>query len=250
MKLLLHELAKRTPTVDFSSTVPVVISRESDIDIYVQSHEMPFKSMSFEALERYPILDCGAELDDDMKLLVYCYHITELSPSTYEIILMARFSHSNNLGVLRLTENTSYIYDIASNRWDFDNYGHSSEIYNGFVSHRWLFLSAMYDKKMQRGTVKPRSTMIGKGKKRRKYTPKDYIVVAPSDGHSRMSKSVGRNITWDHSWRVSGHWRRLPEGAKIKGKDRDGNRTVEGLTWIPEHIKGDGPEIIKARIVR
>lgn len=52
-------------------------------------------------------------------------------------------------------------------------------------------------------------------------------------------------IEWTHSWEVIGHWRTI----KGLGKDQQGNRTVEGKTWVSACVKGDGELIKKVRVL-
>lgn len=48
-------------------------------------------------------------------------------------------------------------------------------------------------------------------------------------------------IEWSHSWIVRGHWRRLrnPDTGKFDGR----------VTWVKPHIKGDGPLVLKERLI-
>lgn len=65
----------------------------------------------------------------------------------------------------------------------------------------------------------------------------------------KTSKSVqslyGGPIDWQHSWSVRGHWRKC---ATI-GKDREGNYSSPGFTWVKDHQKGSGPFIPKTRVM-
>lgn len=65
------------------------------------------------------------------------------------------------------------------------------------------------------------------------------------DGNSRTTVSMA--VNWSHQWSVRGHWRRVP----TVGKDREGNLTVKGFTWVVPHVKGpEASELIsKVRIV-
>ena len=76
--------------------------------------------------------------------------------------------------------------------------------------------------KGQRQTYKPSGTIYINGNKREKTKP----AVA------------GYQFTrWIEAWRVRGHWRKYEGGI---GKDRNGERCVEGYTWVSAYEKGEG----------
>lgn len=59
-----------------------------------------------------------------------------------------------------------------------------------------------------------------------------------------------RDIVWTKSWSCCGHWRKLPEESEILGKNRQGERVVEGMTWVKEHTKGEGELINSIRVIK
>lgn len=74
------------------------------------------------------------------------------------------------------------------------------------------------------------------GKEEEKY-PKQYKKIKP----------VG-TLSFDHSFSVRGHWRRVAEGTI--GKNRNGEYTVEGFTWVKEHVRGEGELLRKLRVIK
>ena len=56
------------------------------------------------------------------------------------------------------------------------------------------------------------------------------------------------NCCFDHSFRVIGHWRRI--NPKTYGKNRNGEYIVTGMTWVKEHMRGEGDLIKKIRVVK
>lgn len=56
----------------------------------------------------------------------------------------------------------------------------------------------------------------------------------------------GNKIDWTHSWLVRGHWRKV-DGI---GKDRNGDYTIEGMTWVNPHKKGEGVLVKKIHFVK
>jgi hypothetical protein len=99
-----------------------------------------------------------------------------------------------------------------------------------------------------------REVAVGREKHSRSYSGvgsqgqvniSNWVRVTPRADAERSGTGPRRNIEWSHSWWVAGHWRKH-EGL---GKDRAGNRTVEGRTWVVAHTKGEGPELLKGRKV-
>lgn len=111
----------------------------------------------------------------------------------------------------------------------------------GMVNH-YLSLMATSDKALF--TPKGSRVKLGSGKGKYIYKPKDVVYVGKKSKKS-VATQRGDRLNWDHSWTVMGHWRRV----KGMGKDRKGERVVEGYTWVVPHVKGDGALVDKVRKV-
>lgn len=55
-------------------------------------------------------------------------------------------------------------------------------------------------------------------------------------------------LEYSHAFKVRGHWRKISETSI--GKDRSGQYTVKGSTWVIDYIKGTGDLIQKVRVVK
>jgi hypothetical protein len=89
---------------------------------------------------------------------------------------------------------------------------------------------------------------LGQGNLKRFYKLRPITYVSPKKYQSEMKASEpGKTIDWSHRWEVRGHWR-IVKGI---GKDRDGNYTVMGFTWVNNFVKGPekAPLIKKTYIV-
>ena len=73
--------------------------------------------------------------------------------------------------------------------------------------------------------------------KKEEKNPVQFKKINPL-GHCRF----------DHSFKVIGHYRRINENSL--GKTRNGDRTLKGVTWVKEHVRGEGDLIKKIRIVK
>ena len=79
-----------------------------------------------------------------------------------------------------------------------------------------------------------------RGKKKVKYKPSTVIYVQGKNQHQSSKLPDGTTLEWDHSWPVRAHWRRLHNPESF-GKDRKGQHTMKGWTWVMNYIKGEGP---------
>lgn len=77
--------------------------------------------------------------------------------------------------------------------------------------------------------------------------PLKIVRVAMKKNSSEVKPLFGDSIDWQHRWEVSGHWRK----CKVIGKDRNGDYTVSGFTWVVPHVKGPEsmPLIKKTRVI-
>lgn len=101
----------------------------------------------------------------------------------------------------------------------------------GAITHREYQYGTARISRLLRGSVRPFDVTYIRSKRK--------IYTASENPH------VPQNITWHHSWRVSGCWVRV----KGIGKNRQGERVVKGLTWRVPHVKGSGPLKEKLRVM-
>lgn len=88
---------------------------------------------------------------------------------------------------------------------------------------------------------------IGTGKDKKTHTIRRIIHVHPKKDRPATTPK-GNLIDWSHRWNVRGHWRKC-DGL---GKDREGNYTQSGHTWVVHHEKGPEhlPLVQKTRFVK
>ncbi len=63
----------------------------------------------------------------------------------------------------------------------------------------------------------------------------------------KNNKALKINLSCPYRFTVRGHWRKLENDDKV-GKDREGNYTVQGFTWITDFIKGEKEKPLKETI--
>lgn len=141
----------------------------------------------------------------------FCIHsliVHEVSPENYEFLILV---------------NNNSIY--------FFNKNHDQ--YECLVHLTFEVLKNLQKFKIGVQEVKEK-IVIKSAKQKIKRTINKIIHVHPRNWNDETSELLGRQIDYSHRFLVRGHWRK----CNFIGKDREGNYTVNGFTWISEHIKG------------
>ncbi len=82
---------------------------------------------------------------------------------------------------------------------------------------------------------------IGNGSQKTKHYIRKVVHIT-KDRKNYTNSGNTRDIDWTYRFEVRGHWRKI---ERI-GKDREGNYTVSGYTWIKNFVKGS----IKLPLIR
>lgn len=184
--------------------------------------DLPFKVCSFESSD--PNIQITNE-NNDFIATYYCIVAEEIEPK--KIIFYADME----------------IDGVRQIRWVHPNDGFKAEydLINGVVAK---FLETI--KNGQHGTTSPRHLVKWKENGEKKQARINKVIHIRPRG---LSESEGeRNVNWSHAFWVMGHWRDI-SGV---GKDRDGNYTVNGMTWVVPHVRKAelGDPINKIRLVK
>ena len=73
-----------------------------------------------------------------------------------------------------------------------------------------------------------------------------YLIEKKIYKNGQYNIQPRTRLEYSHAFSVRGHWRRF-DGI---GKDRQGNRKVQGFTWVKDFIKGEGELIKKVRLYK
>ena len=65
--------------------------------------------------------------------------------------------------------------------------------------------------------------------------------------YKRIKTVIGK-LEYTHCFRVRGHWRKIND--RSFGKDRNGNYSITGYTWVNEYTKGEGELVKRLRVVK
>lgn len=102
--------------------------------------------------------------------------------------------------------------------------------------------------------IKPRSIYLRRDNRTPawKIAEKPIILVLrdtpQKDKLVQKYRRKNGNIQYAFSWVVRGHYRKLHNPETI-GKDRNGDKTVPGYTWVETYMKGDGPVLKREHVV-
>ena len=89
---------------------------------------------------------------------------------------------------------------------------------------------------------------LGVGNNKRTHRIRRIVHVVPKKYVKKEKAGELKHIDFSHRFNVRGHWRKV-SGAL--GKDRNGDYTVSGYTWVVDHERGPEhlPLIKKTRLV-
>lgn len=90
---------------------------------------------------------------------------------------------------------------------------------------------------------------VGRGPDRHIREINKVIHVTSKKNQSDYERNKNIDFEYSHRFLVRGHWRKIPENSL--GKNRSGEYSVQGMTWVTEFEKGskDLPLIKKVRVV-
>lgn len=203
-----------------------------DLD-YTAPLELPFPNCIFAVENNLPLLTVKdmPELPDEAAMQFCVLHVFEQQPGKYAFAKL--LNYKGNRAILTADWDS---YRSGSHGFTAD--GHSAYEIEYSLAH--YLCDIVHDSKlavMERDFKREKRWLNGV---RAAYSPAKTIYLG-SKGKvaGQLPKSRDGQITrWIESWRVRGHWRRLNSGKL--GKDRAGERRVDGFTWVAAHEKGEG----------
>lgn len=185
----------------------------------IEGHiDAPFAHFSIEKLDGPLLLATESKINDEFTIL--CVAVKEVGPRKFLFLSLMQRTNNNELRV------------CASN----------SE--GGLVNK---FVGMLNTQKVGLESVRA-SVKIGTSANKKIRRIRKVIYVSPKRDVAKLSETH-KSIDWTHRWLVRGHWRTIPE--KKLGKNREGEYSVVGFTWVTEFEKGpeDAPLISKVRVI-
>jgi hypothetical protein len=195
-----------------------------DNSLNYDSLDLPFKKCFFESVGEHVLFN--VEVPNFGVLFVFAVYIIEHSPRNYEICVM---------GFDRVNDKSSPVYltglDYSKMRGPLD-----------------CMLDRLQRSKKQCFELK-KTTTTNYGKKVDVSIKSVNKVIYIGNCTIKHTAGISRTYTPSkYSFNVRGHWRVIQPDTI--GKDREGSRTVKGMTWVSECSKGNGPLIRKTYVVK
>ena len=88
---------------------------------------------------------------------------------------------------------------------------------------------------------------IKKYPKKIRHQIRTVLYIHNKEEVIKNNKALKINLSCPYRFTVRGHWRKLESDDRV-GKDREGNYTVQGFTWITDFIKGEKEKPLKETI--
>ena len=228
MKLKFAELAQKA-RVSVENTANFIIGpgiRSDKYDLELCDDEniilaCPYPAFSIELMGNGTVTRLHAE---GMKSLnIKCMYCEEKGPGEYVFIGLTEQEGNNHAQLFKVTHNDT----------------EDKETYATLVMAVEDVLSVM--DKTAKGIVRGiKKIPVTTGSRTTKVKPPLVVYVQPKSEVRGPKLNDGTAVVWDHSWPVRAHWRQLHDSEKF-GKDRWGNYTQKGYTWVMNHVKGEGP---------
>jgi hypothetical protein len=241
MSLYIFELMK-LHDADYTATHPYVFSPTSEppTEVDMDSEVVlasPFPVFSIEVDKSPLTVD-----KDGLGFDVLCVFCKEISFDEYSFIALV-----NVLGMRT-------VFEVTKDKVKGFKYG--KLLNESEDSSMYTFLKALVHSMLNRLYFGKLGTFNTHGKVKFKdaqnvkktYKPTNVIYIREKAQNDSITHHSIRPIAHDSPFEVHSHWRRISEDTM--GKDRNGNRTVKGATWINTYKKGVGQIVTKIRKVK
>jgi hypothetical protein len=229
---IFHEMVKDCEVFVFNNTVKhnnMAVPSKDESKIIAP----PFKTISIEIIGKNVSICSSSRPDEGLIYHVLCIMVREVSPNTFIAFIYACVDYEDDESKFIV-----FPYTIP----------HENDIGNqhGALIEHYVDRIHNESEGVEKTKVKIKLG-TGKGKKEI-YKLSRIIHISPKSKRYEQSPETQKVVNWSHSWLVRGHWRRLKNPESI-GKDREGNYSIKGSTFVTPHSKGEGSLIHKTRIV-
>ena len=208
------------------------IQKEASQDVPSHSEyvDLPYPIICVESVKGH--LTIPNPRDSTKRVWICALVAKEIGPKEYEFFALIEFERDG--------ERVTGVVDVNRSKDKAEEWAS----FNGLLKY---YLDRLSREKM--GSLKRENKIkLGTGKNKFFWRPKNVTVITPVKYVSDLEAVEGfKDIDWSHRWEVRGHWR---EVSGI-GKDREGDYTQTGFTWVKNHVKGpeDKPIMKKTYVV-
>jgi hypothetical protein len=192
------------------------------------------------------------EIYDGYDIFIDLIIIKELNPDQFEFIVSINSRARKNVPeaktVLLCTESSISFLETGELITDqHAEFAMFKTIYHDTYSLAHFFVEKIYTN--AQGKIETHHFVKRKiNGLKTKFKFSNIIYVSNGKNKTSNNSGISKNIEWLNSWSVRGHWRSMHNPDAI-GKNRIGERTIIGKTWIAPYRKGEGNLINKVRKV-
>lgn len=217
--------------MDYSGIQPYIFTQEDHRSRELSTSEnvvlaSPFRRFSIE-------LEAGnLTSDENGDVTTTCIYCEELGPNNYKFLLDSNAGEMTVFLVIDKHNLTAYKNGEAVLTKS------SGDVYFQYLNLVNTYIEKIHSKKSGLINRSGKAKFKNKDGIKQTYVPRDVIYVSSSSKKSKSStiaSGVGR-VRWLDGWAVSAHWRTIDENSL--GKDRNGERTVKGKTFVGDYVKG------------
>jgi hypothetical protein len=210
---------------------PIVFEKTGDApeetkDISCElSLDCPFQTIAIEMADG-PICSPPEDYGIDWDVYIYCIVVREVEPKKFESASLVKAVNKMTGDMMfNIVLETKTLNEIVQKLMDRLNSKSSSVGFENIRSH---------------------AIKLGSGKSKDSFRVRRIVHVVPKKEQQAYSQRYEK-VDWSHRWLVRGHWRKV-DGV---GKDRAGDYSTNGFTWVTDHEKGpeSAPLITKTRLV-
>jgi hypothetical protein len=250
------DVMKMIPMIDedMSDLQPFVFVSKNHkvIDVPVNEEDIlttPFKLFSFE-LEDIALTCSEANEDESQLVNIQSIICKEIEPNKFDFWSYNKVTELNGSVKYITVKVNEYYVEYKTDSKNTKKIKSEKSLYDAYVDILSIYLKRIHTEYMglYNSTGKAK---FQKGKVKKIYRPKNVIYIShikdKKDREKRLAQG-NKNVRWVNSWNVRRHWRKLKNTDSF-GKDRNGERTVKGYTFIDNYTKGVGELEFKVRRV-
>ena len=205
---------------------------------------LPFKECWFEPLENDTLFALYPE-NKSLIIFIKGILIEEKTPYNYDLYLYMTMKDGDSVhNITPICMNKEFIERIKTEENSLGLFLIEMGYYNAIE-----FIEKTLERMQQNEMIVVKNPRKVKATGKPNFTINQYIKITNQKRVYGESANKKENFEYSYRFEVRGHWRKLPEGSM--GKDRNGEYSIEGYTWVNEYEKGskDLPLLKKTRII-
>lgn len=228
--------------------------QELNIDTLVEDFSMPHSVSLYLLTDPFTLMQPMMDLVTKMASTTYGYLIQEKTPEKFTVfeVSVAELEKRPGVEMPLIHQFEIDLQQLRSYNWDELKEVRSEMFYMKHIASIMSLTSSISVKRIgieKRAQVKLKTRGLGIGFTNIKY---DNLIHVADKEEYEYTQPLAEGINWEFRGFWRGHWRAFyyPDtitdsfGRRVvdytrSGKNREGQYTVPGYTWVTEHTKGD-----------